>query len=988
MNKTYSRINWENYPSGNTPINSENLNEMDRSINDIDNRVLQLDEKKATKEEVAPLIRDVQFNESTGTFTITRKNGSLFVIDTKLEKIAINWTYDVSTQQIILTLDDGTKQYIDLSALITQYEFLDTDTINFQVQTDGTVKAIVKDGSITEDKLQPNYLAQIKVESAKAQISEANAANSAKKAESWAHGNTGVRPEESTNNSKYWSEQAKQAYNDFLNAEKVIGVKGNAEAAYRTGNVNITPENIGALSLYGGDIYNDNGDSLSIHANGLQGDDSQILSHFYKVESRTVKANTLYYNEEDTDERYLKAGDDIIGNFTVQSKTQNPIQPLKVRDTRVDILKYNAASTAEKSYSAMSIQKDKISIGNEGTSQTLIQSDTIKIQNGSPMGSLMLHQDSGYYITLKNKEIDFHDVANMDLSQQLKSPGNFGGVYFFNDGHDSTIVTNSGLYFPLNRFSMRQATATDGFYLGLSNITNPMNGTMPNMAVNEESYDSLLKFSRMDTLLSNNGRISIYGKDGVALGFEKGNGKFLESANALTNNTFQVKFRDNKGRYFGMNIPNGYLNDTSIASKLGIFFNGDLFFLNDGNVTNFNNATEQDKQWLLSTSLQNILIDLHKNISTQGNITPENIGALSLNGGMMNIDATIFMKGTDASVDLSAGNSHTQISYNIVTVSGKDSSNQNSRSSINFDKIVVERPSINNDIESIIIKKDSIKIENKKTGVERQYCQLSPSCNYIAYSDYENQIYKDITMDFQNVEFSNEDSKNTTLNKMIFSTALNSNDGLCGMQVNNIYDTEYNDGYMGELYFQSGDVHLKPDQIVYIQFFNDTTKSIRIDPYAIEPKGSLNLGSSGNKWSNIYATNGTIQTSDRTTKTDINNLETQKAQAFINGLTPVSYKMIDGTSGRTHYGFIAQDIEELMNALSMDSKDFAGFIKSPKKITKYEDENGNKLKKPIEEVIEGEYDYSLRYDEFIAPLIKVVQEQQKEIERLKEMIAV
>lgn len=151
---------------------------------------------------------------------------------------------------------------------------------------------------------------------------------------------------------------------------------------------------------------------------------------------------------------------------------------------------------------------------------------------------------------------------------------------------------------------------------------------------------------------------------------------------------------------------------------------------------------------------------------------------------------------------------------------------------------------------------------------------------------------------------------------------------------------------------------------------------------------NYDLGTSNRKYKNIYAINGTIQTSDRTRKTDINNLETQKAQAFINGLTPVSYKMIDGTSGRTHYGFIAQDIEELMNVLSMDSKDFAGFIKSPKKITKYEDENGNKLKKPIEEVIEGEYDYSLRYDEFIAPLIKVVQEQQKEIERLKEMIAV
>ena len=96
--------------------------------------------------------------------------------------------------------------------------------------------------------------------------------------------------------------------------------------------------------------------------------------------------------------------------------------------------------------------------------------------------------------------------------------------------------------------------------------------------------------------------------------------------------------------------------------------------------------------------------------------------------------------------------------------------------------------------------------------------------------------------------------------------------------------------------------------------------------------------------------------------------------------------MIDGTSGRTHYGFIAQDIEELMNTLNMDSKDFAGFIKSPKKVIKYEDENGTKLKNPIEEVVENEYDYALRYDEFIAPLIKVVQEQQKTIEQQQRII--
>ena len=36
--------------------------------------------------------------------------------------------------------------------------------------------------------------------------------------------------------------------------------------------------------------------------------------------------------------------------------------------------------------------------------------------------------------------------------------------------------------------------------------------------------------------------------------------------------------------------------------------------------------------------------------------------------------------------------------------------------------------------------------------------------------------------------------------------------------------------------------------------------------------------------------------------------------------------------------------------------------------------------------IEGEYNYSLRYDEFIAPIIKVIQTQHEELEALKQKI--
>lgn len=178
MNKAHSAINWENYPSDETPLNERNLNKMDAAIGVIDDRVITLDTTKATKTEVATLVADVTFEESTGIITITKKNGSKITIDTQMEKIAINFVYNTTTQQIILTLIDGTKQYIDLSALITQYEFLDSDTVAFYIDKDGKVSAIVKEGSIEEKHLEPNYLAKIKVEVAKAESSMKNAAMS------------------------------------------------------------------------------------------------------------------------------------------------------------------------------------------------------------------------------------------------------------------------------------------------------------------------------------------------------------------------------------------------------------------------------------------------------------------------------------------------------------------------------------------------------------------------------------------------------------------------------------------------------------------------------------------------------------------------------------------------------------------------------------------------------------------------------------------
>lgn len=179
MQKIYSRINWENLPSEKTAVNESNLNKMDLAVDNLDDRVVAMDASKVELTKANELVKEIVFDESNGTLTVVKMNGSKSVIDTKLEKLAVNFTYNPQTQQLVITLDDGTVQNVDLSALITQYEFLDSDTIAFEI-TDGKVKAIVKNGSITEDKLQPNFLADVKVEAEKAKAS-ASAADASEK---------------------------------------------------------------------------------------------------------------------------------------------------------------------------------------------------------------------------------------------------------------------------------------------------------------------------------------------------------------------------------------------------------------------------------------------------------------------------------------------------------------------------------------------------------------------------------------------------------------------------------------------------------------------------------------------------------------------------------------------------------------------------------------------------------------------------------------
>lgn len=149
------------------------------------------------------------------------------------------------------------------------------------------------------------------------------------------------------------------------------------------------------------------------------------------------------------------------------------------------------------------------------------------------------------------------------------------------------------------------------------------------------------------------------------------------------------------------------------------------------------------------------------------------------------------------------------------------------------------------------------------------------------------------------------------------------------------------------------------------------------------------LGDSNYKWKAVYAINGTIQTSDRNAKTNIEELDQRYIDLFER-LMPVSFMFNDKESDRTHIGFISQDVEAAMAEVGLTDLDFAGFCKDVKMEW---DEETQENKPVLDEVGKPVYIYSLRYAEFIALNTKMIQMVRKEtaslrteLEELKQLV--
>ena len=124
--------------------------------------------------------------------------------------------------------------------------------------------------------------------------------------------------------------------------------------------------------------------------------------------------------------------------------------------------------------------------------------------------------------------------------------------------------------------------------------------------------------------------------------------------------------------------------------------------------------------------------------------------------------------------------------------------------------------------------------------------------------------------------------------------------------------------------------------------------------------GPLNAGDQRTTrgWKNIYLNSAATVISDARTKENI--ITSDLGLDFINNLNPVKYNKIDGS--RTHYGLIAQEVKSVLDAAGV--ADFGGWV--------------------ISDVADPEGQQALRYEEFISPLIKAVQELTARVKTLEE----
>ena len=138
-------------------VGTETLqNALDNVVSDINNRYTKNEVDASIGSNTNSLIANAEYNESTGVFTFTRKDGSSVVIDTVIEKVPASMALvnePDGSVSLVITNQDGSQTKTNVTSLIEDTVINSSDTINATSVTDAVKKVttytlVIKPNSI------------------------------------------------------------------------------------------------------------------------------------------------------------------------------------------------------------------------------------------------------------------------------------------------------------------------------------------------------------------------------------------------------------------------------------------------------------------------------------------------------------------------------------------------------------------------------------------------------------------------------------------------------------------------------------------------------------------------------------------------------------------------------------------------------------------------------------------------------------------------
>ena len=181
----------------------------------------------------------------------------------------------------------------------------------------------------------------------------------------------------------------------------------------------------------------------------------------------------------------------------------------------------------------------------------------------------------------------------------------------------------------------------------------------------------------------------------------------------------------------------------------------------------------------------------------------------------------------------------------------------------------------------------------------------------------------------------------------------------------------YVSGHTGYLEASNGTLHLGSSA-------TEVVLGTSGDLFRPSDDDSTNLGTSSYRWKKVYAKSSSISTSDRKEKDILGDIDF--AYDLIMSLKPIHYMWKKGDRNRTWMGFIAQDIAKWAKNKDLNLGLYTASYKDEEENPAHREYHG--------EIVDDKLlNWGLAYSELIAPLVQVVQDQQKTIKDLSDRIS-